>query len=339
MYISVQYLRALAALFVLLAHIGFKLEVHSINLLSSYKIGSYGVDFFFIISGFIMCLTIDKNKSTVIAFMKARFIRIIPLYWILSFVALIIFLVNPSLVNSSGGQTSIWASFTLIPNGDKYLINNGWTLSFEFFFYLVFSLFIPFGAGQKALTILALLSLSIIGLLVDTENSYFKFITSPLLLEFVMGIVAYKLIQFKRIKLIYSIVLISASLSLLFYVNGSGLESKDVIFGRALYAGLPMMMLFLGVVSIEHLMPKDRILYNIGMSSYSLYLLHPFTLSAVTVCFSLVGLMDYAYLYFFSMLLVSCLSGWVCYKFIELPIGDKIRKLSSSDFKFYNRSI
>lgn len=47
MYISVQYLRALAALFVLLAHIGFKLEVHSINLLSSYKIGSYGVDLFY----------------------------------------------------------------------------------------------------------------------------------------------------------------------------------------------------------------------------------------------------------------------------------------------------
>lgn len=338
MYISVQYLRALAALFVLLAHISFKLETHSVNLLNGYNIGSYGVDLFFIISGFIMCLTIDKKKSTFITFMKARFIRIIPLYWILSFVALVIFWVNPSLVNSSGGQTSIWASFTLMPNGYKYLINNGWTLSFEFFFYLVFSLFIPFRTWQKTLTMTALLSLSLSGLLVETVNSYLKFITSPLLLEFAMGIAAYKIIRSKRIKLAHSIALIFASLGLLFYANNLGIESRDVIFGRAIYAGLPMMLLFLGFVSIEYLMPKNKILYNIGMSSYSLYLLHPFALSAVTVCFSLLGLMSYAYLYFFSMLFVSCISGWVCYKFIELPVGNKVRKLSRSDFKFYNLS-
>lgn len=330
MYISVQYLRALAALFVLLAHVSFKLETHSVNLISEYKIGSYGVDLFFIISGFIMCLTADKKKSTFIKFMRSRLIRIIPLYWVLSFVALIIFLFDPSLVNSSGGQTSIWASFTLMPNGDKYLINNGWTLSYEFFFYFVFSLFIPFRFWHKIITILVLLVLSLSGIFFDIENSYLRLMTSSLLLEFVMGMLSYKLIFSIRISSFFSILFIFSSLGLLFYVNGLDVWGKDFFIGRALYAGLPMMLLFIGLVSIERFMPKNRFLYNIGMSSYSLYLLHPFVLSAVTVCFSLLDLMSHFYLYFFSMLCVSCISGWICYRYIELPLDKRIKDLICS---------
>jgi len=46
MYISVQYLRAIAALMVVLTHLSFKLEVYSSNFLDSFTIGNYGVDLF-----------------------------------------------------------------------------------------------------------------------------------------------------------------------------------------------------------------------------------------------------------------------------------------------------
>ena len=53
--------------------------------------------------------------------------------------ALIVFLISPNLINSSGGETGIFESFFLIPNGSKFLINNGWTLSYEFYYYFIFS--------------------------------------------------------------------------------------------------------------------------------------------------------------------------------------------------------
>ncbi|MEN9017640.1 MAG: acyltransferase [Hellea sp.] len=323
MYISIQYLRGFAAIFVLLSHISFKLETHSFNFLNGFYIGSYGVDLFFIISGFIMCLTVDNKKSTFVQFMKARFVRIIPLYWILSIVALFIFIIKPSLINSSGGNTSILGSFTLLPNGDKYLINNGWTLSYEFFFYFIFAFFIPFKAWQKYLTSIVLLFLSVCGFLIDITNSYIIFMTSPLLLEFVMGIFCYKIIKQNLIKPTFSFLLFFVSIGLLTYVNL--LDSKEYFLGRALYAGLPMMLLFLAVVSFEKKIPNNKFLFNIGMSSYSLYLLHPFVLSGVTVGFKFLGLMDYEYIYFLSMLFISLISAWLCYKLIELPVDKKIR--------------
>ncbi|MEI8622584.1 acyltransferase [Pseudoalteromonas sp. B129b] len=141
MYLSIQYLRALAALMVLLTHTSFKLENNGSDLLSWFNIGGYGVDLFFIISGFIMCLTVQDKKINFTTFMKQRVIRIIPLYWLMTSVALIIFFINPSLVNSSGGVTSIISSYLLIPDGTKYLVNNGWTLSYEFFSTLFFLFF------------------------------------------------------------------------------------------------------------------------------------------------------------------------------------------------------
>lgn len=323
MYISIQYLRAFAAILVLMSHIIFKLDLHSSSFFSGFNIGGYGVDLFFIISGFIMCLTIDKKNSTFFQFIKARFIRIIPLYWILSLVALFVFILKPSLVNSSGGHTSIWASFTLIPNGDKYLINNGWTLSFEFLFYFIFAVFIPFKGWQKILTTILLISLSLNGLFIHSSNSYLNFITSPLLLEFAMGIACYKIINLNLVKSKFALFMIFSSVLLLFYVNS--LDSKEFLFGRATYAGLPMMLLFLGLVSLERDLPKNIFLFEIGMSSYSLYLLHPFVLSGVTLIFSVVGLINYTYVYFLSMLIISLVSGWLCFKFIELPIDKKLK--------------
>ena len=101
MYLSIQYLRALAAIMVVIAHSNHKAMIYNVDLLNFVKIGGGGVDLFFIISGFIMCLTVDRNRQSFTSFMKSRVIRIAPLYWILTCVALTIYLINPNLVKSS----------------------------------------------------------------------------------------------------------------------------------------------------------------------------------------------------------------------------------------------
>ena len=48
-------------------------------------------------------------------------------------IALAVYLVAPAMVNASGGETSILAS-DAVSAGQKLLVNNGWTLSYEFLF-------------------------------------------------------------------------------------------------------------------------------------------------------------------------------------------------------------
>ena len=260
--------------------------------------------------------------------MKARFIRIIPLYWVLTTVSLVIFFIAPSLVNSSGGETSIWASYFLIPNGNKFLINNGWTLSYEFFFYLIFASFL-FIEKQKTITSIVLLFLTSLGLIISSEIHIITFMTSPLLLEFVMGIICYELIRRKLIQPKLSILLIVLGGYMIYYFNVNG--SLQTPLGRTIYAGGPMMMIFLGFVSIESLIPKNKVLFELGSSSYALYLIHPFALSGVTVALKYLGvnISELPYLYLSLMFITSLFSGWICYRLIELPINKKIRNLTT----------
>lgn len=319
MYISVQYLRAIAALMVVLSHISFKLEVYSSNFLDYFTIGHYGVDLFFIISGFIMCHSVAHKNITFTGFMKARAERIFPLYWILTLFALVIFIVKPSLVNSSGGETSLFSSFTLIPTGNKLLINNGWTLSFEFLFYFVFAFCLSFSNRYKFFSAVILFIMALIGSFFGFANPQLTFITSPLLLEFIMGIIAYKVIASGKLNQVSSYFLILFSIILLTLFNHYG--PLDNPFDRSLYAGLPMLVLFVGFVSLEGKLKKNKLLYMIGMSSYSLYLIHPFALAGVNFIFRKIDFVDFSLFYASSMLFVSCFMGVLCFYYIEKPIA------------------
>lgn len=331
MYLSIQYLRALAAFMVLLTHTSFKLENNGSDLLSWFNIGGYGVDLFFIISGFIMCLTVQDKKINFTTFMKQRVIRIIPLYWLMTSVALIIFFINPSLVNSSGGVTSIISSYLLIPDGTKYLVNNGWTLSYEFFFYFIFSLFLFDKGKQKLFTSIVLMTLFIFGVILNFDLPILKFITSPLLLEFIMGILAFEFIKKYKFKASISLLLLLFGFALLIFMNESGYY--NAIFGKALTSGVPMFFVFLGFVSLESRVRKKKFYLELGMSSYSLYLVHPFTLAAITFIFKYLGIINLSVLYFFSMIGASLLSGWLCYFFIEKKLDTLIRSKKKLNIK------
>lgn len=324
MLISVQYLRAFAAIMVVLTHISHKLNVNSIDMLEWFTIGHYGVDLFFIISGFIMCLTVDKKQITFRSFMTARFIRILPLYWLLTTVALAVFLIEPSIVNSSGGNTSILTSYFLLPTEDKFLIRNGWTLSYEFLFYIIFSAFL-FSKNHKVYSSILLLSLVVFNLFVHSDSIIISFITSPLLIEFLLGMLAYEILKRDVLSTFYGGVLVFLSLAFLILLNVFGPLSN--FLGRSLYAGFPMFLFFLGFVSLEKFMPKLECLYKVGMSSYSLYLLHPFLLSGVTVIFKLFGLTYFPILYMAAMFFISLVFGYLCYIFLESIMDNKIRSV------------
>ncbi len=282
---TVQYLRGLAALLVVLHHIAIKGEQYNTHSFEWLHIGYYGVDLFFLISGFIMCYTTQNKDISFSRFMFARFTRILPLYWLVSIAALAIYLVKPDIVNSSGGETSIWASFTLMPNGDKYLVANGWTLSYEFLFYFIFgfSLFLTKKHKTTIASILIIILMTCHSFTIHSDNNYLMFSTSYLLGEFILGIIAYHILKGKIVNNITAAIMLFTGVSLLIAENIYGVP-KALSNIRTIYAGFPMLLIFVGAVSFESLFKTTKNIFlssfeKLGDSSYSLYMIHPFILS------------------------------------------------------------
>lgn len=74
---SLQFVRAFAAIWVLVTHVFQKLDIKLFG--DYYLSGQYGVDVFFILSGFIIYLT-TKERTDWKHFLLKRVLRIFPAY-------------------------------------------------------------------------------------------------------------------------------------------------------------------------------------------------------------------------------------------------------------------
>jgi exopolysaccharide production protein ExoZ len=135
--VSIQYLRGIAALLVVFYHsaeslVGVPLDgaVHALAW------GASGVDIFFVISGFIMWSSTAHRPLGVAAFWKARATRIVPLYWIFTFIYLIWLAArSPNSVTFDYGE--IIKSLFFVPFTNSFagtsvpIVGAGWTLNYE----------------------------------------------------------------------------------------------------------------------------------------------------------------------------------------------------------------
>ncbi|MGP1832245.1 acyltransferase family protein [Shewanella frigidimarina] len=330
---SVQYMRAIAALMVVFHHSAWKGAQYGSDPLSWFHIGEAGVDLFFIISGYIMCRTVDQKEVSIFSFIKARIRRIIPIYWLLTTLALVAFLIFPEKVNSSGGNTNVIASYFLFPTEDKFLIQNGWTLSFEFFFYFLFSFCLSVKSLYRYLIPTGIIfGLVLIGNIIDTELYLVKFMTSPFLLEFTFGILAFYFSRNLNCGNKFGFLLIIISTVLMILVNNSIIE-----YPRVIQYGIPALMFFLGMLFIEPIFKMCnsniilKILKKIGDSSYSLYLFHPFALVICSIILSRVGLNQFGGAFIVLLVISSVVSGHLCYLLLEKPLAKLFKNNNKSD--------
>lgn len=326
---SIQFLRGLAAIMVIMAHIQHKGYQFNIDSLRWFNIGGGGVDIFFIISGFIMCYVTHNKRISFPSFLMDRIKRIMPTYWILSLVALGGYLIAPSLINSSGGETSILASFTLIPNGGKYLIQNGWTLSYEFLYYIIFAFFIAATENRNARYVginLFITLLVFIGVLIKPESPFYLFITNNIIFEFALGIICFVFIKNIKTNKATSCIIIMISLSFLVVENTTALKPGP----RAMHYGIPMMLLFIGIVGLEDLISRKKTILTkavetLGNISYSLYLIHPFALVITAKALKSLQIKN-GLLFTSAMLLTSIVAGLLFYLLVERPITKSNKK-------------
>jgi exopolysaccharide production protein ExoZ len=142
---SIQYLRGVAALLVVYCHtIDNQLQLGTSwqqNFRYLQNFGAIGVDVFFVISGFIISY-ISLEKGTGIKegllFLKKRFLRINPSYYIATIIGIYIYkYLGPGVTIP---KETLLNSVTIIPLFGKDLpwLGVAWTLIFEWFFYLIF---------------------------------------------------------------------------------------------------------------------------------------------------------------------------------------------------------
>jgi exopolysaccharide production protein ExoZ len=332
---SIQIMRGVAAILVVLFHISIKGGQYGNDALKGFSIGGAGVDLFFIISGYIMCVSTIGRDLNFNRFMLHRVRRIIPLYWLTTTIGLIIYFYKPDIINTSGGETSIWASYTLVPNGKRYLNSNGWTLSYEFLFYILFGLLIHKGtykAMQLSSVVLFVLVAS--GLLLSYEGNAFNFATNNLFLEFIYGMGCFYLFNKKIIRPTTAMGLSLCILGTVLLVAEQVLRIPNQEQGRGWLWGLPMLLVFTGFLCMEGFIKGStsslkKLFLEAGNSSYSLYLFHPFTLSGTAICLKWLHMTSNPYLFAVILFSVSVIAGYIIYLYVERPLVAVSKKFLS----------
>jgi exopolysaccharide production protein ExoZ len=291
-----QYLRALAALMVVFHHSGYHYRIHQGVENANLFFGAMGVDIFFVISGFIMCHTTAVNPTTSLEFLKRRLERIVPLYWISTLSMFIMPNISPTIAFGAQSDFSLlMASLFFLPlPGSLYsaTYGPGWTINYEMFFYVAFSLFLLTRSHRATVLGLGgLLAGLVVVSWVSPVHGIIRFYTSSILLEFLYGIIIALLFYSKRIlPRFMALMAICAGAAVFFYVpylDNSGMPFRFIIWG------LPAALIVFGSISLENVgvISRSAIFEFLGDASYSIYLTHLFAIGAVAVVLNKAGIL------------------------------------------------
>lgn len=253
---SIHYLRAVAALMVVVFHI-FNLDFMGKDLDQVYWMRG-GVDIFFVISGFVMVRSTDGRNISPGQFMLQRIQRIVPLYWIATFAAM---------MQIPGQWTLKLYSLLFIPMMNpeiqkmQPILEPGWTLNYEMFFYAVFavSLFLK-GTYRFLLVASVMAGLVALGTAIE-GGDLFEFYSGPIILEFIAGMAIAKL------KWRVPVLAVPAGLLLMIVL-------QPFEISRIYTLGIPAAMIVAGALSAEKHLPEWRFADLLGSASYAIYLFH-----------------------------------------------------------------
>lgn len=307
-------------------------------------IGGFGVDIFFVISGFIMAYTInDSRKENNIKagreFIKKRILRIYPLHLLVLIPILFIYLAKCIVRKTEISFYSIVGSFFLIPDltgSDSYAMINPveWTLVYEMTFYLSLSAFIMIIPEKKNCLIgygfFIIVMITIVKLF-DIQGSRLGWVNlrhmigDPLFLDFIMGFLVYFLSKKITIKITTNqIVMILIMLCVAFvFMAESGLP-------RLVSSGIPAFILVL-IFTIDTNVNerKNNFLLLLGGASYAIYLIHPLYIpahKAINYVFPSIG--EKNDLVSFLISLSAIITGVFVYKYIEPLLNSKNKKIT-----------
>jgi len=288
-YHSLQILRALAAWMVVYHHFmqtfySFKSESSLGYFFSFY--GDFGVDVFFVLSGFVMYLSVQSTKVSGKKFLINRTFRILPAYWFYSLLFLILTTLSIVETRSEFTMLSLVKSLLFIPHdnpsiklGSYPFLTVGWTLNFEMVFYVILSASLM--ASKKHALKLCSVFIFISPMITWSENFVFGHIlANHSLYKFLAGLGIGYIITTPLFKymLNYRLGLCCISFILSIYTFSIFEDFRGLKIVSA------SSFVFTAIVLNYYINPENRLvkfLVRLGDYSYSTYLLHVILLGGV----------------------------------------------------------
>ncbi|MFM9839754.1 MAG: acyltransferase family protein [Cyclobacteriaceae bacterium] len=320
--------------------------------------GNLGVNFFFVLSGFLITYLLLKEKEffgriNIISFWKRRILRIWPLFYFCVFFGFVIFPLIKSIFGQTPNETAnlnyyilFLNNFDFIRNGlpDASILGVLWSVAIEEQFYLIWPLIVYFFSPR---TFFFLILFIIAGSIVfrsfyfDNYNEI-EYSTFSCIGDLAMGSFGALLTQKTEIKNwivnlnIIIIIMIYCCLIVLF------------LFRKEIYAclGIFKMMertwisiLFLMVILEQSYakhsffkMSNLKVFSRLGIISYGLYCLHFIGILAATTITSIMGwnkfLWQVIFLETFMALALTIFFSKMSYLYFELPFLRINRRLS-----------
>ena len=330
-FFSIQYLRGFAAILVLASHaLLYPLVEHNLGF---GRLGWLGVILFFVISGFIMVVVTGEGQFSAAGFLRRRFIRVVPMYWIATLLAAALALLVPQIFKTTVyDSTQLLLSLLFIPfhnpvsGGIHPLYKLGWTLNYEVFFYIGFALLAFLDARARVVWLsIAFGALAVLGLILQPEAAIPQFYTSYMPLAFCAGAwlgLATLRGHVRRLSkgAIYALMLLGMGAMVQGLAWGVEVVEDGIAFIGLLFFASALVLL---LVRLEPRLPRIALLERIGDASYSIYLVHIYEVAILSgLAFKWLDPSD-----LFADYLVAAVSvaggttaGWMLYVWVELPL-------------------
>ena len=337
---GLQILRFFAAFAVLFEHVMHEalsfgiVQDQTLATLEPFDFG-VGVDVFFVISGFIMYyISVDKfgRPGAPGQFLTRRLIRLVPLYWLFTLAMLAAMLLVPGqLAHTVLNPAHILASYLFVPWADATglahpILGLGWTLNYEMYFYVIFSvmLFLPRRVGLWSLAALFCV-LALLHPAIDPAQVQLSFWTDPIILEFIFGI-GLAMLATSGAKLP------GWAAAALIFLGIAGLALGQLTgFGgayhRMLLSGVPAALVVAGTVFGPMQQPRRLGTWLVlgGDASFALYLSHPFSINVVILAWQKLHL-GAPWLFIAVTIVVAVAAAIVIHLVVERPL---LRRLNA----------
>lgn len=287
--------------------------------------GHIGVDVFFIISGYVIGLSIfTERRLDLYDFAIRRVTRLAPSYWLLTLVAATVIFYFPEIARYRNSLEFDWliSSLFFFPNGTTYglekpLLGVGWTLNYEFLFYS--SIFAFFAVlEKKLLPVLGVVSFYVICCFIfGSEN--FSNIFNPLLLYFGLGVFWSKLerdMSDRNRKIVF---MVSVPIFILSLASSMQFLIPSDYTNRVISWGGSALLFVVIMTLIDDFLVIPKALSRLGSYSYAAYLLQVFLIPVCYFGLKSMGLKEVYTAIFITVSVIWSLSA-IYFKKVEKPL-------------------
>jgi len=332
---GIEAARGVAAALVVVYHAARHLDANGLGLpwaAGLERFGHAGVDFFFVLSGFIILFAHwgDVGRPDALPrYAERRCTRIFPLYWPVFAVSLALAVLGSRALRPDAG--SLLANFLLLPTAEQPILGVAWTLQHEMLFYALFAVLLvsrPLGLALLVLWVAWVLSVAG-GALERPLGGFGRVALSAYNVQFALGMASAWILRRARVPAAGWVALLGACA---FFATGLA-ESRGSVdgygdFARLLY-GAAAWLFMLGIVERERAtgFRVPRLLAVLGQASYAIYLVHLLCIGLAFKLFERIGATAlHAHVQLALLVALGIAGGVLVSRWIELPMTELARR-------------